>query len=215
MNVESSKVELDEESRTSKDYVDRSFRSTYKSTSKKVLIKDERISRRGETTGISTAKQMLIQSAKKDKTAEKMSFVVGVTTYAETDSQQDIDELLEELLDQLDQMPELSEELLEEYTEIYLMIDPKNDGYIDAPKLFRALHTVGFDPTEAEVMDIIDAVDINKLVSIFLAKMSKLWHRHWCFGLVLEKVLEAYVLWTFKTLFSCYCIYFTGCKYNS
>lgn len=171
MNVDSSKMEIPNDDRTSKDYVDRSFRSTYKSTyntaTKKVVIKDERLSKRGETTGISTAKQMLIQSAKKDKTAEKMSFVVGITTVTETDSQQDIDELLEELLDQLDQMPELSEELLEEYTEIYLMIDPKNDGYIDAPKLFRALHTVGFDPTEAEVMDIIDAVDINKLAMNF------------------------------------------------
>ncbi|ESO01879.1 hypothetical protein HELRODRAFT_65938 [Helobdella robusta] len=59
-------------------------------------------------------------------------------------------------------MPQLPDKLLEEYTEIYTLIDPKNDGYIDAPKLFKALHTVGFEPTEAEVMDIIDAVDVNK-----------------------------------------------------
>lgn len=112
-----------------------------------------------QNKGFANAKEMMIQSIKKDKTAEKMSFVAGKALADDTND--DIDEQLEDLLDQLDSV-QLSDELLEEYTEIYLILDPANDGYIDPPKLFKALHAVGFEPTESEIMDIIDAVDINK-----------------------------------------------------
>ena len=111
-----------------------------------------------QNKGFNNAREMLLQSIKKDRTAEKMSFAPGVAR--PDDSNDDVDEILEELLDQLGQ---IDDEIMEEYTEIYLYLDPENDGYIDPPKLFRALHAVGFEPTESEVMDIIDAVDINKL----------------------------------------------------
>ena len=134
-------------------------RSSSKTNKNNSISVDGTTRMRSYKKGFNYAKNMLLQSIKKDKTAEKMSFATGTALASE--SNEDVDEILEQLLDQLE-AAQLSDQMMEEYTEIYLILDPNNDGYIDPPKLFKALHAVGFEPTESEIMDIIDAVDINK-----------------------------------------------------
>ena len=75
-------------------------RSSSKTNKNNSISVDGTTRMRSYKKGFNYAKNMLLQSIKKDKTAEKMSFATGTALASE--SNEDVDEILEQLLDQLE-----------------------------------------------------------------------------------------------------------------
>jgi calmodulin len=59
-------------------------------------------------------------------------------------------------------MEKLSDQLLADYKETFSMFDKDGDGTIDAQELGTVMHSLGINPTESEIREMIERVDLDK-----------------------------------------------------
>ena len=77
-------------------------------------------------------------------------------------------------------MVELTDEQLKEFEEAFMMFDKDNDGLITIRELGTVMRTIGQNPTDIELQEMIDEVDADKDNAIdfneFVSMMSKKIH---------------------------------------
>jgi calmodulin len=77
-------------------------------------------------------------------------------------------------------MVELTEDQLKEFEEAFKMFDKDNDGLITIRELGTVMRTIGQNPTDIELQEMIDEVDSDKDNAIdfseFVSMMSKKIH---------------------------------------
>jgi len=77
-------------------------------------------------------------------------------------------------------MVELTDEQLKEFEEAFKMFDKDNDGLITIRELGTVMRTIGQNPTDIELQEMIDEVDADKDNAIdfneFVSMMSKKIH---------------------------------------
>ena len=59
-------------------------------------------------------------------------------------------------------MEKLSDQLLADYKETFSMFDKDGDGTIDATELGTVMHSLGVNPTDSEIRDMVERVDLDK-----------------------------------------------------